>query len=169
MRSVTFTLQERVTLVPVEVCMMSKPLAVVSLAAVLLSGIGPEIFSAKAAVSRGGQFILATLLAVLAGSVVTPFALPWLPGRQFWLKGLLTSILTALLLIPAFVEGNGQETLALGFWIMAAGSYLAMNFTGSTPYTSLSGVETEMRRGLKIQIPLAVAAIGLWLVAPFLA
>lgn len=167
MRSVTFTMKERLVLIPVEVCMMYKQLAVLILFAVLVSGIGPDIFSAKNAVSRSWQFILATGLAIIAGSVVTPLALPWLPGRQFWLKGLPVSALAAML-FAAFSSSGFPATLALGLWIVATGSYLAMNFTGSTPYTSLSGVEAEMRKGLVVQIGLATLALLLWLAAPFL-
>lgn len=167
-RSVTFTMQERLVLIPVEVCMMYKQLAILFGIALLISGIGPDIYSAKAAVSRSWQFIIATALAILAGAVITPLALPWLPGRQFWLKGLTVSALSALLFAVCTPSGT-IATLALALWIIAAGSYMAMNFTGSTPYTSLSGVEAEMRKGLIVQIGLTAPAILFWLVAPFLA
>lgn len=166
-RTVTFSLNERASLVPVEICMMWKPLAVVLLAALLLSGIGPALFSAREAVARGGQFALATFIAVICGSVVTPFVLPWLPFRQFWIKGLLTSA-GGCLLLPALLPHRPLAGLiALCCWNLALGSYLAMNFTGSTPFTSLSGVESEMRRGLAVQLFLAALAIVLWLIAPF--
>jgi hypothetical protein len=44
---------------------------------------------------------------------------------------------------------------------------MAMNFTGATPYTSLSGVEKEMRKGLPVQCISALFALILWVVAPF--
>lgn len=170
MRSVTFTMKERLELIPVEICMMYKPLMAVLLAAILFSGFGPDIFSVKAAIGRGYQFFLATVMAILSGAVVTPIILPWLPGRQFWIKGLIASALGALLFtgISTPSTKNGVGTIALICWILAVGSYLAMNFTGSTPYTSLSGVEKEMRKGLVIQIPLTVIALLLWLAAPFI-
>ncbi|SHO50282.1 CO dehydrogenase/acetyl-CoA synthase delta subunit [Desulfopila aestuarii DSM 18488] len=167
MRSITFTAKERLVLIPVEVCMMYKQLALSILFVVLISGIGPDIFSARMAISRTWQFILATGLAILAGAVITPLALPWLPGRQFWLKGLSVSIFAGLIFTSLSSSGV-TATLALALWILAVGSYLAMNFTGSTPYTSLSGVEAEMRKGLPVQIGLAALALLLWLVAPFI-
>lgn len=169
MRSVTFTLRERAVLVPVEVCLIYKPLAIVLLAVTLISGIGPDIYSATTAISRGSQFLMATLLAILAGAVITPVCLPWIPGRQFWLKGLQTSLVAALYLGVHYPETLGTAaTLALMAWVLASGSYMAMNFTGSTPYTSLTGVEVEMRRGLVVQTVLMGLAIILWLAAPFL-
>jgi hypothetical protein len=43
-----------------------------------------------------------------------------------------------------------------------------MNFTGSTVFTSLSGVEKEMRKGLIFQVSAAVFAVVLWLASPFI-
>jgi hypothetical protein len=43
-----------------------------------------------------------------------------------------------------------------------------MNFTGSTPYTSPSGVEKEMRRAIPVQAAGGVLAITVWLAAPFI-
>jgi hypothetical protein len=57
--------------------------------------------------------------------------------------------------------------IGLWVWTVVIASYLAMNFTGSTPYTSLSGVEKEMRRGLPLQIGGVVLALVLWVAAPF--
>jgi hypothetical protein len=37
-----------------------------------------------------------------------------------------------------------------------------MNFTGSTPFTSPSGVEYEMRRGIPAQMAAACLTIVLW-------
>jgi|GEM_PF-6567251 len=42
-----------------------------------------------------------------------------------------------------------------------------MNFTGSTPYTSPSGVEKEMRRVLPLQAGAGLASVILWIVAGF--
>jgi len=40
----------------------------------------------------------------------------------------------------------------------AVSSFVAMNFTGATPFTSPSGVEKEMRRALPVQAGLTVLA-----------
>jgi acetyl-CoA decarbonylase/synthase complex subunit gamma len=44
---------------------------------------------------------------------------------------------------------------------MAVSSFFAMNFTGSTTFTSLSGVKKEMRIALPLQI--AASLLGLLL------
>ena len=51
--------------------------------------------------------------------------------------------------------------------IPAATSFLVMNFTGGSTYTSLSGVKREMRIAVPLQLLCAVAGIGLWLTGRF--
>lgn len=58
--------------------------------------------------------------------------------------------------------------LALALFIMALSSYLAMNFTGSTPFTSPTGVEKEMRRAIPAQAAGGLIAAVLWVSAGFL-
>jgi hypothetical protein len=168
MRTVTFTLRERAVLVPLELCLLAKPLLGMTLLFFLISGIAPTIYSLPAAIDRGLLILMATLVAVCAGAVVTPLLLPWLFFRQFWLKGVLAGVTTALafgfLLKPPI---SSLEHVALGVWITGCASYLAMNFTGSTPFTSLSGVALEMRKGLVFQVGATVVSLGLWLIAPF--
>ncbi len=169
MRTVTFSLKERAVLIPLEICMLWKRLLAASVAVFVLSGISPQIFSLEAARSRGLLLLLATLGAITAGAVVTPLLLPWIPFRQFWLKGTVTGGITAMLFLVGIQPAvNGLEKLAIFLWITACAAYLAMNFTGSTPFTSLSGVEKEMRRGLPTQICAAALALLIWLAGPFL-
>jgi hypothetical protein len=169
MRTVTFSFGERLILVPVEISLAWKLFTLTTLAIFLLSGIGPEIFSLQAAWQRGLTATGATVLAILAGALLTPLLLPWLPGRQFWLKGVQTGGVLGLAYVLALDKTAWSLPGAgLWLWIVAVASYMAMNFTGSTPYTSLSGVEKEMRSGLPVQAGAAVAALILWLTAPFI-
>ena len=169
MREVTFTLAERAVLIPVELYLLARPLVGLVVLALVLSGIGPGVFSLTAAVQRGALLLGATGLGILAGAVLVPLLLPWLPARQFWLKGVYTGLAVAALARPLVATGvSGVEQAALTLWAVAVSSYLAMNFTGSTPFTSLSGVEREMRRGLPVQLLAVGAAAVLWVVAPFI-
>ena len=169
MREVTFTLAERAVLIPVELYLLARPLLGLVVLALCLSGLGPGVFSPAAAVQRGALLLGATGLGILAGAVLVPLLLPRLPARQFWLKGVYTGLAVAALARPLVATGvSGVEQAALTLWAVAVSSYLAMNFTGSTPFTSLSGVEREMRRGLPVQLLAVGAAAVLWVVAPFL-
>jgi hypothetical protein len=168
MRTVTFTLAERAVLIPLEICMLWKQLAVATVIFFLLSGISPDIFSAALAGRRGLLAFVATLTAIFAGAVVTPLLLPWLPFRQFWLKGAMIGSLTALLLVAGLPATPAIEKFAILLWSSGCAAFLAMNFTGSTPFTSLSGVAREMRQGLVFQIGSTLLALGCWVAGPFI-
>ncbi|QGY42086.1 hypothetical protein GM415_17065 [Pseudodesulfovibrio cashew] len=168
MRSVTFTLKERAELVPVELFLIGKPLLLTVLAAFVLSGIGPGFFSLSRAWERGVIASGITILGILAGCLMVPLLLNRLPWREFWLKGALVGGAAgglAALCLSGSVSGFGAAAMIL--WALAVGSFTAMNFTGSTPYTSPSGVEREMRRGIPVQAAAALIALALWLGAPF--
>ena len=169
MRTVSFSVKERAVLIPLEICMLWKQLLMAFALFFIISGISPEIFSFKAALDRSSLLMLATLAAITAGAVITPLLLPWIPFRQFWLKGTMTGGIAALLfLISVEPLVVGLEKPALFLWITSCSAFLAMNFTGSTPFTSLSGVEKEMRRGLPLQIIAATLAFLFWLAGPFI-
>jgi len=168
MREVTFSLAERAVLIPVELFLLAKPLLAILILVFLFSGIGPWLFSLTAALDRGLILLAATLMGVVGGAVLAPLLLPWLPGRQFWLKGLCSGLAPAL--VSSLLLGHGlniPEQVALVLWTLTISSYLAMNFTGSTPYTSPIGVEYEMRRGIPVQMAATGLTLALWTGGPF--
>lgn len=158
MRTPTFNLRDRVILTPVELVGARKVLA----SAILFFAIVTLIFTRPL---TAGDFLINFLrnitpfaVGLISGAVVTPILLPWLPFRQFAAKGALTGIALGAATALAF----GQNIIggaAIILIVTAMSSYAAMNFTGSTPFTSLSGVEHEMRRWLPVQAATAVLAI----------
>lgn len=168
MRTVSFSLLDRLILVPVEIALIWKLFTLLTIAMFLLSGIGPNLYSIQTGLSRGTLALAATIIAILTGAMATPVLLPWIPGRQFWLKGAFTGLITGLTFVGFIAPPtNSIETIALCLWIAATSSFMAMNFTGATPFTSLSGVKKEMRRGLPTQCLGATIALVLWFTAPF--
>jgi len=168
MRQLTFLTGERAVLIPVELSLIVKPSLAVLLVVFVLSGIGPDIFSISAAWFRGLKSAAAYLIGILAGAVIVPILLPWLPMRQFYLKGIVTGLIGGIYIILTLGgEISGLESITLVLLTMTVSSYAAMNFTGATPFTSPSGVEKEMRRAIPIQIIAVIAAIITWVAAPF--
>lgn len=168
MRQVTFSMGERMVLIPVELSLIVKPSLAILLAVFVLAGISPDIFSFSAAWFRGLNGAAAYLLGVVAGAVIVPTFLPWLPTRQFYIKGLLTGVIAGIIMILLLGSSiTRPESVALLLLATSVSSYAAMNFTGATPYTSPSGVEKEMRQGIPIQIIAVVIAIVTWVAAPF--
>ena len=169
MRQVTFSIGERTVLIPVELSHLPKPTFWVLLAVFFLSGIGTNVFSLNDAWYRGLMALTAYAGGILAGAVAAPILLPWLPGRAFALKGAHTGIIGGLVVVLLFKNGLiWLESLALLLITVAVISYLAMNFTGSTPFTSPSGVEKEMRRAIPLQAGAILVAIVAWITAGFL-
>ena len=168
MRQVTFSTGERMILIPVELSLIVKPSLAILLAVFVLAGISPDIFSFSAAWFRGLNGAAAYLLGVVAGAVIVPTFLPWLPTRQFYIKGLLTGVIAGIIMILLLGSSITRlESVTLLLLATSVSSYAAMNFTGATPYTSPSGVEKEMRQGIPIQIIAVVIAIVTWVAAPF--
>ncbi len=168
MRRVTFSLPERLVLIPVELSFIPKYLLWSIIAIFLLSGIGVDIFSFKAAWFRGLMLAIACAAGIFAGAMAAPALLPWIPMRSFSLKGAITGLAAGLVIVWLFRGWtNGWESLALLVCTGAISSYLAMNFTGSTPFTSPSGVEKEMRKAIPVQAAAVLVTVGLWILASF--
>jgi hypothetical protein len=168
MRQVTFTIWERFILTPVEVTILSKQIMIAILLLFVLSGIGADIFSFTAAWHRGVAAVFAGLTGVLTGCILTPVLLPWLPTRAFASKGALLGLITASTLALGPYQAAGVAGLiSLYLMVIAISSYTAMNFTGSTTFTSPSGVEKEMRIAIPCQALAIVVAGLLWIGAAF--
>lgn len=174
MRTKTFTILERLALIPMELIPALKWTALIVLVLLLLSGLfGPGRFGENI-LNRGLFTIPAILAAIMAGAVLTPLLLPWLPGRAFSAKGLLIGLIGAVIIVISRVGdmalwAGRLEGLAWFFLIPAITSFLAMNFTGSSTYTSLSGVKTEMRWAVPLEIGACLVGLGLWLGSLFMA
>ena len=137
MRRVRYTLRDRLALVPVEVIMSLPPMLI---AAALIYFVG------------GWMSSLAVVAAVLAGSAVFPILLPWLPTHDFSTKGFALGAVVALPFVVLSLQGNtdaawwyraGRAIAPLLVW-PAVTAFLALNFTGSSTFTSRSGVQREI-------------------------
>jgi hypothetical protein len=169
MRRVTFTLWERIVLIPVEINISLKYLLWAAIAGFVLSGIGDNIFSFSESWTRGFITFVALIGGIIGGAILTPTLLPWLPGRAFSLKGLIPGLAVSIITAIIFWTGvSAIEMLALFLLTLAVSSYLAMNFTGTTPYTSPTGVEKEMRRAIPLQAAGVVTTIIIWVWSGFI-
>jgi len=140
MRELTFTFRERLALIPVELMEALKPTTITAallfVMAAALQGPLPGLLT-----------VYGYLGAVVAGAAVAPLLLPWLPGRSFAPKGVLTGLawITAFYFLAGGQEWSVPVTTAAFLALPAVSAFYALNFTGCTPYTSRSGVKKEMR------------------------
>ena len=156
MRRVRFGLRERFVLTAMELTNPFKYLVMVTAVLWVLSLLGLRLFSWGA--------LYPYLGAILIGGFFVPVLLPWIPGRAFAWKGWLLGMLWAAFvniqqgLLPP--TPNTWQQAAVHFLLVPAiSAFLAMGFTGSSTYTSLSGVLKEMRYAMPAI--LASASIGI--------
>lgn len=114
---------------------------------------------------------VALLGAALMGTVITPLLLPWIPGRAFSIKGSQIGLAWALAVFAYnwnFLSEVGlpgiTNRIAALLAIPAISAYLALNFTGSSTYTSMSGVRREMRLALPLIIGAGIIGIVTFIV-----
>jgi acetyl-CoA decarbonylase/synthase complex subunit gamma len=170
MRRKTFPLVERTVLVPVELVAAFKAMFLLAIAFFFLSGLGgPDGYWGNAL--RSGTFAVTALgAALIAGAVLAPLLLPWLPGRAFSIKGLVAGFLVVLPIAiwGGYATGGLAARLELAAWLLlvpAISAFLAMNFTGASTYTSLSGVRKEMKIAVPLQIGASLVGLALWISA----
>jgi hypothetical protein len=153
MRRVEFPLRDRLVLIPVELVHVALPAIIAAVALWFLAG---------------SVAALAAIAAVLAGAVLFPVLLPFIPTRDFSAKGLLLGVIVAVPFAAAFAAAP-----ALPAWAAIAGAlppllimpavtaYLALNFTGSTTFTSRTGVRKEIFRYVPVMAIMTGAGIFL--------
>jgi len=143
MRRMRFTLYDRIVLIPVEMKNFLMPLLIAS---VILALVGS--YTASAAV----------IAATFSGLVLFPILLPWIPTTDFSTKGfLIGGLATVPFALDSFYSMT-NENLWLRFgWVLAymmvmpqISAFLALNFTGSTTFASVTGVKREIFKYIPI-------------------
>lgn len=163
-RTVKFPLLDRLVLTPMEINpAMKKYYPLYALIVLALFGLQPAGIFFRDAFAGGLPFLLLGLVSVLAGALVTPVLLPFVPFRSFAVKGWITGMLCVFLsanFIPASGHPNTVLLLFTYLFFPLASSYIALQFTGSTTFTGMSGVKRE----LKISIPLYISGTAVSLI-----
>lgn len=137
MRRMRFALRDRLILIPVELVHILLPMLMAAVVLFFFSGFLTSV---------------GAVVAILAGVVLFPILLPWLPTRDFSSKGFILGGLVALPFgLVVFLSSSD-----VAWWRQAGGAltyllalppvtaFLALNFTGSTTFTSRSGVRREI-------------------------
>jgi acetyl-CoA decarbonylase/synthase complex subunit gamma len=169
MRKVTFPLVERLKLIPVEITYGKYYLLFVPALFFILSGLNIHGYSVDLAWINGGRSIINLFSAYFAGCALTPILLSWIPFKRFSLKGLFIGWIIGFILMYFHYLGNNIfEIISWFLMIGSISSFLAMNFTGSSTFTSLSGVQKEMKLSLPVQIISASVGLIGWIITRFL-
>ncbi len=164
MRKVTFNFIDRAKLIPVDLMYRKYPLLIAAILLFLISGLDRTgLLLTK--MRETSLFPLTNLAsAYIAGIVVAPLFLPYIPFKAFALKGAFWGIASTLIM-NYFINVPFMESVALGLVSVAVASFMTMNFTGSSTYTSLSGVKKEMKWAVPIQISFTSAGLILFIIS----
>jgi hypothetical protein len=169
MRKVKFGFIDRIKLIPNDFVYGKFYLLGAMAVLLIISGLSVNGISYKDFSGKGGPAILKVFLAYISGTVITPMLLPYIPVRYFSLKGFFTgALLFFILFLSKFAGDNLPEILSWFLLITSISSFLTMNFTGSSTYTSLSGVKKEMKVFVPFQIGFAITGIILQVICKFI-
>lgn len=151
MRKVTYKLRERATVVPVEIVHNLLYLIIAEVVCLVL--LGPVA-------------AIAVLTTIVGGVVLFPLLLPYIPTREFASKGMLLGILLALpfalypLATGATVDARFVLNAATYILVMApVVSFLSLNYTGSSTFTSRTGVKKEIFRWVPVMVVMLVVGV----------
>jgi hypothetical protein len=157
-RKVTFPLKDRLVLIPVELRPVALPMLVLGM--ILFFTVGPLPAWAMAG-------------AVLAGIVLFPILLPWLPTKNFSSKGFILGGIMATVFGLLHMLGSDSRspvyiivsTLAYLIALPPVTAFFSLNFTGATTFTSRSGVRKEIRVYFPVMVWMAGTGVVLFLAA----
>lgn len=152
MRRIRFDLRDRLVLIPVEATQALPLSAGLAIAGYFLDG-------PVAAAGVAG--------AALAGLVGIPALLPWLPAKEYSAKGFMLGGMIGLAAALATLiedDGSGIASRAVRgasylLDLPPLTAFIALNFTGATPYTSPSGVRREIFKYVPVMAGMTAAGI----------
>jgi hypothetical protein len=158
MREIHFGMVERLVLTPIELNQSFRLFPLAAVIVLVIFGLEPSGIIFKNAWLDGWPFLLLCLASILAGAFITPALLPFIPFRSFSMKGLLVgaaAVVPPVLLTPAGGRSVFLDTAAMTLFPLIS-SYLALQFTGATTFTTFSGVKKE----LKLWLPVYIAGLA---------
>jgi hypothetical protein len=164
MRKMVFPLHERAKLVPVDFMYRKLQLLLAFVILFFISGLDKTGFLFQKMVETSLFPLINIFSAYLAGIVLAPIFLPLIPFRPFSMKGafwggVVSVGINLIFEVPLF------EGIAMGLINLSIASFMMMNFTGSSTYTSLSGVKKEMKVAIPLQIAFASTGLVLFIVS----
>jgi hypothetical protein len=162
MRQIRFGIVQRLILTPMELNQALKRFPLAALIILVIFGLQPTGVIFYNAWFEGWSYLLLCLVAIVIGALITPLLLPFIPGRSFALKGWITGAATVVPLVTLTPAGGNSMFLKASALVLfpLLSSYLALQFTGATTFTTISGVKKE----LKLWLPIYIAGLAISLI-----
>lgn len=160
MRTVRFTILDRLILTPMEIRPAMGKFPHFAIPCLIIMGLKREGVLFSPLWHEGMPLVTMLLAAIISGALLTPLLLPYIPARAFSIKGYALGLASMLGLHLAGLMGNLHPLViaASWLWFPVLSSYIALQFTGSTTFTGMSGVKRELKYGLPLYIAASVIA-----------
>lgn len=146
-----------------EIIPATKRFPLFALIILLLFGLQPSGIIFKDALSGGFPFLVLGLMSIFSGAFATPVLLPFIPFRSFAAKGWIAGMIFTSAVIQ-IMKLDILPAISSYIFFPLASSYIALQFTGSTTFTGMSGVKKELRIGLPIYLAFIAISVILLLV-----
>lgn len=164
MRKIAFPMVERAKLIPVDFMYAIYKLLLILCGFFIFSGLDKTGFLFAKMLETCLYPLINIVGAYIVGIVVATLFLPWIPFRAFALKGAFWGLVLTILLF-LLIEVSYMEGISIGLVNISIASFMTMNFTGSSTYTSLSGVQKEMKWAVPFQIGCMALGIILFIIS----
>lgn len=164
MRTVKFTFADRLVLTPMEINPAMEKFPLYTLAVLCIFGLQPSGLLFREAFTGGLPFIVLGLVSVLAGALLTPLLLPFIPFRSFAAKGWIVGMAATFALMTSTAADERVSVLpraAAWLFFPMMSSYIALQFTGSTTFTGMSGVRKELKIALPVYTVFGIVSLCL--------
>ncbi|QWR76680.1 mercury methylation corrinoid protein HgcA [Candidatus Magnetomonas plexicatena] len=162
MRRVHFSTIDRLVLTPMEIIPAMGIFAVFAVIMFLFFGLSATGINFVSAAKGAFPFLVLALTAILSGAFITPMLLPIIPFKSFAVKGLIVGVLMtwfSKMLFPSLLSTTTELTIFAYIFFPAISSYAALQFTGATTFTGMSGVKKELKYAVPLYITTAVISI----------
>jgi hypothetical protein len=164
MRKIAFPMVERAKLIPVDFMYAIYKLLLILCGFFIFSGLDKTGFLFAKMLETCLYPLINIVGAYIVGIVVATLFLPWVPFRAFALKGAFWGLVFTIFLF-LLIEVPYMEGISIGLVNISVASFMTMNFTGSSTYTSLSGVQKEMKWAIPFQIGFMALGIILFIIS----
>lgn len=169
MRSVKFNILDRAVLTPVETIQSVKYFPLVILLLLIINIIAGNRSNFLDLFNLSFINSIPYLIAILLGTVMMPIFLPIIPFKSFALKGATVGLIWSILTIyfnSTFLYIDSLLMISANTLLLTSiTTYLGLNFTGSSTYTSFSGVLKETIWAMPIVIVASVIGVILIIVS----
>jgi len=169
MRKVKFNVLDRAALTPVETIQKIKYFPIVVLLFLIINVIANNNLSFLEIFNLSMVNSIPYLIAILLGTVLIPILLPIIPFNSFALKGVVVGLIWSVITIyfsSTFLYNDALIIMISNTLLLTSiTTYLGLNFTGSSTYTSFSGVLKETIWAMPIVIVASVIGVILMIVS----